>query len=161
MATIKTEGLDEYIKALNDISAKTEEFCGKAIYHGADVLADSVKSAITSLPTDNRPYVKDGRKRGPSDRQKAGLIDGFGIAKMQTDGESYNVKLGFDGYNDVVTKRWPKGQPNVIVARAVESGNSFMQPLKFMARAVNGSKSAAIEEMRKQVEQYLNDHMPQ
>ena len=159
MATIKVEGLDEYIKSLNELQAKTEEFCGQALYHGAAILADAAKASITSLPTDNRPFVRKGSRRGPSDKQKQGLIDGFGIAKMRTDGDTYNLKLGFHGYNDVVTKAWPKGQPNTMIARSVESGNSFMPPRRFMTRAINGSKSECIEEMKRQVEKYLADFM--
>lgn len=159
MATLEFKGLDEYVKQLNDIQAHTEEYCGKAIYKGADVVADAVKSAIRALPTDNRTYVKDGMKSGPSKGQKAGLINSFGIAKMRQDGTFYNVKLGFDGYNSIKTKAWPKGQPNAMIARSVESGTSFMKPNRFMSRAVNGSKGACEQTMKNTFDKYLTELM--
>lgn len=159
MAKLTVKGLDEYVEKLNDIQAHTKEFCGLALYNGADVLADAVKAEIIALPTDNRPYVKNGMKTGPSAKQKTGLIDGFGIAKMRDEGTSYNVKLGFDGYNSVVTDAWPKGQPNSMIARSVESGTSFMAPNKFMSKAINGSKGRAEEEMQNTLETYLNNLM--
>lgn len=159
MASIKFEGLDEYVKELNDIQAHTKEYCGIAIYHGADVVADSVKAAIRALPTDNSSYKKGGMKSGPTSAQKNGMISGFGIAKMRQDGTLYNVKLGFDGYNNVKTKAWPKGQPNSMIARSVESGTSFMRANRFMSKAVSRSKSACEQVMKTTFETYLTNLM--
>ena len=53
----------------------------------------------------------------------------------------YNVKIGFDGYNSVKTKRWPSGQPNAMVARSIESGTSWMTKQPFMRKAEQASKS--------------------
>lgn len=156
MAKIEFRGLDEYVKQLNDIQAHTEEYCGKAIYKGADVVADAVKAAIQALPTDNRTYVKDGMRSGPSNGQKAGLINSFGIAKMRQDGTLYNVKLGFDGYNSIKTKTWPKGQPNAMIARSVESGTSFMKANRFMNKTVNKSKGACEAVMKTTLENEIS-----
>lgn len=160
MATLEFKGLDEYVKQLNDIRANTEEICGAAIYKGADVVADAVKAAIVSMPTDNRPYVKDGdMKTGPSARQKTGLINSFGIAPMRTDGTMLNVKLGFDGYNDIKTDNWPNGQPNSMIARSIESGTSFLKANHFMSKAVNGSKGACEQTMKNTFDAYLTELM--
>jgi HK97 gp10 family phage protein len=159
MATLEFKGLDEYVKQLNDIQAHTDEFCGVAIYKGADVVADAVKSAIRALPTDNR-YVKSGdMKAGPSSMQKKGLIEGFGIAPMRKDGTLLNVKLGFDGYNDIKTDSWPNGQPNSMIARSIESGTSFMKANHFMSKAVNGSKGACEQTMKNTFDAYLTELM--
>lgn len=142
MAKLEFRGLDEYVAQLNKIANSTDKYIGATIYHGADVVADAVKAAIIALPTDNRPYVKDGdMKTGPSARQKTGLINSFGITPMRKDGTITNVKLGFDGYNSIKTQAWPKGQPNNMIARSVESGTSFMKANRFMSKAVRSSKA--------------------
>ena len=75
--------------------------------------------------------------------QKAGLLDGFGISRMKDDGGFVNVKLGFDGYNSTRTEKYPRGQPNVLIARSVNSGTTFRKKTKFVDKAVNSAKKAA------------------
>jgi hypothetical protein len=58
-----------------------------------------------------------------------------------------SVKLGFDGYNDVVTDKYPSGQPNQLIARAIESGTSWLQPCHFMSKAQNANKAAVEAKM--------------
>ena len=78
-----------------------------------------------------------------SDKEKQGLLDGFGVSPMQDDGGYINVKLGFDGYNGVKTKKYPKGQPNALIARVTESGSSYREKTPFIRPAVNASKKQA------------------
>lgn len=161
MAKLEFRGIDKYVKQLNDIQAHTEEYCGIAIYHGADVVADTVKEAINALPTDNRVYVKlgQGMKNGPSEKQKKGLREGFGIASLRKDGTLLNVKLGFDGYNDIETNFWPRGQPNSMIARSIESGTTFMKANHFMRKAVNKSKKECERVMSNTFDSYLSKLM--
>lgn len=141
MATFQFGGIDNYIKQLNKLQAATRDgVIGKAVYAGADVVANSVRSAIQSLP--------EGREGDSSigivtPAQKRGLLDGFGISRMRDDGGFVNVKLGFDGYNSVKTKKYPNGQPNALIARAVNSGTTFRKKTKFVDKAVDSAKKAA------------------
>ena len=41
------------------------------------------------------------------------------------------------------TKKYPNGQPNALIARAVNSGTSFRKKTRFLDKAVNASKKAA------------------
>ena len=66
---------------------------------------------------------------------------------MRNDGGFRNVKIGFDGYNYVKTKTWPKGQPNAMVARSIESGTSWMSKQPFMRKAESSSKSRCEQAM--------------
>lgn len=151
MAKIQVKLGDEYLAKVNKLSLMTrDQVCGRAIYAGAAVAADAVRDEIKSLPTDNR-FVKGGDKlTGPGERQKQGLLDSLGVTPMSDDGKGFlNVKIGFDGYNKIKTKRWPKGQPNQMVARAIERGTSFMMQNPFMKRAVSKSKKRALAAMEK------------
>ena len=137
------KGLDSYISYLQKIDAVTDEAIGEAVYEMAKVVADSVRSGIQALPTvsneANIATYKKGYSR-LSDEEKQGLLDGFGVSPMQDDNGYFNVKLGFDGYNSIKTKKYPKGQPNALIARVTESGSSYREKTPFIRPAVNASK---------------------
>lgn len=144
MARFEFSGIDNYISQLNKLQQSTKDgVVGKTVYAGAEVVADSVRRAIQALP------VGDGRARdgGLIDTvtlpQKAGLLDGFGISRMKDDDGFVNVKLGFDGYNSTRTEKYPRGQPNVLIARSVNSGTTFRKKTKFVDKAANSAKKAA------------------
>lgn len=141
MATFQFGGVDTYIKQLNKLQADTKAgVIGKTVYAGANVVANSVRSAIQSLPEGKEG---DAGLGAVTPAQKRGLLEGFGISKMRDDNGLVNVKLGFDGYNSVKTKKYPKGQPNALIARAVNSGTTFRKKTKFVDKAVNSAKKAA------------------
>lgn len=143
MATFQFGGIDNYIKRLNKLQQSTKDgVVGKTVYAGAAVVADAVRRAIQALPVgDGR--ARDGLISTVTLPQKAGLLDGFGISPMDDEDGFMNVKLGFDGYNTTRTKKYPRGQPNVLIARSVNSGTTFRKKTKFVDKAVNSSKRAA------------------
>lgn len=140
------KGLDNYISYLQKIDAVTDEAIGEAVYEMAKVVADSVRSGIQALPTvsnqANIATYKKGYSR-LSDEEKQGLLDGFGVSPMQDDGGYINVKLGFDGYNSVKTKKYPQGQPNALIARVTESGSSYREKTPFIRPAVKAVQKEA------------------
>lgn len=161
MAKIQVKLGDEYLAKVNKLSLMTrDQVCGRAIYAGAAVAADAVRTEIKALPTDNR-FVKGGAKLiGPGEQQKQGLLDSLGVAPMSDDGKGFlNVKIGFDGYNRIKTKRWPKGQPNQMVARAIERGTSFMVQNPFMKRAVSKVKKRVLAVMEKTADREIEKIM--
>lgn len=139
-------GLNSYIEYLQKINAVTDEVIGEAVYEMAKVVADSVRASIQALPAvsneANIATYKKGYSR-LSDKEKQGLLDGFGISPLQEDSGFVNVKLGFDGYNSVKTKKYPQGQPNALIARVTESGSSYREKTPFIRPAVNASKKQA------------------
>lgn len=150
MATFKFKGLDEYVRKLENLSSYTEILIGEAVYQGAEVVADTTKRAIEGIPVDNRTSVPT--RTSINQKQKNGLIKSFGIAKLQKTKHFYNVKTGFDGYNDIVTDRWPQGQPNVMIARSLESGTSFMPKNPVISKATRSAKKACEEAMQKSLD---------
>lgn len=152
MATIRFSKLRDYELMLGKIGDASKDICGAAIYEGAKIIADEVKANLNSLnvTTDELAMLK-AKKGEPTyitQRAKEGLIKSFGVTPMsQDDSGIYNVKLGFDGYNDVKTKKWPKGQPNQLIARACESGSSAMIKQPFFREAVQKTKKKAESRM--------------
>ena len=156
MAKITFPGLNDYELMISKLSKGVDDIAGKAIYAGAGIVADAIKENIKALPI-VRGYgtEKDPLPGGVTAPQKAGLIDGLGISPMQNDAGFLNVKIGFDGYNATKTEKYPKGQPNQLVARGVESGTSWKQKKPFIRPAINASKSRAEAEMARILDQEI------
>ena len=158
MAKWTMEGISEYIAYLQSIANVTDEAIGAGVYAMAEVVADRVRANIQVLPTvSNEANIATYRQEYSrlSDPEKQGLLDGFGVSPMQDDGGYKNVKLGFDGYNSVKTKKYPNGQPNVLIARVTESGSSYRQKTPFVRPAVNASRKEALEKGREAVDRVL------
>ena len=158
MAKWTMEGMSEYIAYLQSIANVTDEAIGAGVYAMAEVVADKVRDNIQALPTvsneANIATYRQGYSR-LSDPEKQGMLDGFGVSPMQDDSGYKNVKLGFDGYNSVKTKKYPNGQPNVLIARVTESGSSYRQKTPFVRPAVNASRKEALEKGREAVDRVL------
>ena len=160
MAKLTFRGLEEYELRISRLGKETERIAGEAIYEGAGIVADAVKANIHALPvvtgygTSETPLPG-----GVTAVQKAGLIEGFGISKMQNDSGYLNVKVGFDGYNRTKTKKYPQGQPNQLVARGVESGTSWKQAHPFVKSAVSKSRKQAEKAMADKLDEEIEKIM--
>lgn len=143
---IMGKGLNNYIAYLQSIEAVTDEMIGEAVYDMAKVVADKVRANIEALPAvsneANIATYREGYSR-LSEPEKQGLMDGFGVSPLQDDSGYRNVKLGFDGYNSIKTKKYPQGQPNALIARVTESGSSYREKTPFIRPAVNAARKPA------------------
>lgn len=141
MAKFKFEGVDDLLAQYQRLEKDSVEMCGKAIYAGAGTVMKHIVAAVEGIATDEHHGTPEQPCIGPTKYQKEGLIRSLGIAPMRVDGDFYNVKIGFDGYNGVKTKTWPSGQPNSMIARAVQSGTSWMQKQPFMRKAEQAARA--------------------
>lgn len=161
MAKFKVgDGISKYIDSLETISNATDDLIGKAIFEGAKVVTDEIRGALESVPVVNG-YAKEGEQAvGLTQVQKTGLLTSLGITTMKRTDGVYDVKVGFDGYNVVKTKRWPMGQPNTMIARSLESGTSFRAKNPVISKATRAAKDRAEEAMAKafddELEQRIN-----
>lgn len=142
--------MDEYIAQLQKLGKNTDKVIGAGVYAMAGVVADEVRQSIESLPAgndeqENIAAYRAGRKSKLSKKEKDGLLDGLGISSAQNDGGYINVKIGFSGYNSVKTKKYPNGQPNVLIARITESGSPYRDKTPFMRTAVARARQEAIK----------------
>lgn len=136
MVSLKMEGLDKFIDLCNLTVKQTDKLCSRAIYPGGGVMYNYALQSTRGIRTDPVGFRKGGKKWGPSAEQREALVESLGIAPIRKQRWGMNVKIGYDGYNNIVTERWPQGQPNMMIARSVESGTTFMQPQYFMDKAV-------------------------
>ena len=156
MAKITTKGLDDVLTKLDKLGDLSRETIGEIIYDGAGVMADAIKAEIQGLPVTVKKYTPGVMVKGITSAQKKGLMEGFGISKMQDNSGVYNIKLGFNGYNSQWSDKYPNGQPNSIIARSLCSGTSFREKNDFVGRAMR-KKKACIEAMRQKATEKIND----
>lgn len=149
MAKIDFKGIDAYAQALARMESGSEEIIKRAVYNGAAVVADAIKDGINSIPIQEGENglspigTPENPLYGITRKQKGDLLDGFGLAPMENDGGYIQTKAGFDGYGSTRTKAYPKGLPNVVLMRSVESGNSFRKKTPVIRRAVTKSRKPA------------------
>lgn len=160
MGKMELKGFEEYLKVLECLGGNVDAVLKKALYKGAGEMADTVRSEINSIAAvpdvENVKAYKEGRKNRLGIKQKKGLIESMGITDFEKEDGGYSTKIGFDGYNDVKTKKYPKGQPNVLIARVLESGSTYMEKVPFMRKSLTKGRKKAEEEMRKQVEEEVS-----
>lgn len=165
---IKWTGFDEYLKFVETLAGNSENAAKSALGQGAKVCADEVRKKISGLPVipdaeNLKAYAEkaDDKKYRLSVGQKAGLLKGLGIARFKTTAVDCNTSIGFEGYNDVKTRKYPNGQPNQLVARIYENGTSYSAKMPFVRPAKNASKkkaeAAMVEAFNKYVEAVKRD----
>lgn len=139
MATVTFPGIEQYEKQLEQIGRQAPRILGRALYDGAGILADAVQEEIRGLD-----------RLDP--RQREGLRKGLGIARFWEQNGDLLTKIGFEGYNDWKTKRWPNGQPNAMIARATIRGTSWMRANRFTARAAKKARERCIKAMQERMD---------
>lgn len=156
------KGGEEFSALLNGLSGNAVvEVMRGACYAGAGALAEAVNNEINNLPVQHG-YMKDKQKRnviGAHDKRM--LSERLGISRIDSTGDRASVAVGFDGYNDRPTKKYPKGVPIALIARSIESGSSVREKNPFMRRAYNNAKTQVQQKMLDAGQKLLNDKIKQ
>lgn len=164
MAKIEFKGIDEYAKVLAALGNESEEIVKSAVYKGAAIVADEIKSGINSIPiqegNNGLPPVgtPENKLYGISRKQKGDLMDSFGLAPMENDGDYIQTKAGVDGYGSIPTKKYPGGVPNVMLMRSIESGTSFRDKHPVFRQATNRARKRAEEAMKNEVDNQMQKY---
>lgn len=161
MAKIDFKGIDEYAKVLATLGNDSEEVIKSAVYKGAAPVADEIKTGLKGLPIEEGenglPPVgtPEHKLTGVSRRQKADLLDSFGLAPIENDNGYIQTKAGVDGYGSIKTKKYPKGTPNVALMRSIESGTSFREKHPIFRQATNRARKRAEKAMADEIDNQL------
>ena len=117
---------EEFSLAISRLATGSEEISKKAIYAGANVIADKIKSNLDGVL---------------SPEATGELVTSFGVTPIEKDADgNWNAKMGFDGYGT-------DGVANQLKARVLESGSSKQQKTPFVRPAVNATKKQAVARM--------------
>lgn len=134
MATIKLEGMDEYVKKLTALGANVEGSIKRAVYPAAGMVIEEIKR--------NCPEDSGDLKRS------------MALVKYQNDDGYIYTQVVFDGYDH-------KGVPNALKANVLESGSSTRKKQPFIRPAVNRVKLAAELMIANEFEKICEEKMNQ
>lgn len=155
MAQYEFVGFDAYMRQLDQLGQSTTGLCKRSIYDGAAVVADAVRAEVSALPVTDR----NEDPQGVFEYERDGLLDGLGIAKIKDRDGVVSTRIDFDGYNRMRSKKYPQGHPNSMIARAINAGTSKRAKNPFMKRAINKSKSTALNAMSARMDADINEIM--
>lgn len=130
---------EEFAIKLERLATDMDAVAREAIYEGTKIVADEVKKNLQAVI---------------SEEATGGLVDAFGITPIDKDIHGWNAKVGFDGYDETQkTKKYPKGVPYQLKARAMESGTSTRRKKPFMRTAMKATKLRVTEKMNEIIDQ--------
>ena len=154
VTVLKDASISDQLKKL---SGRTEEVAKKAIYAGAKILTDEVRKNLDNLPEEQFRFLMEGEKfGGVPPEQKKDLQDSLGVTPIKQDKTGdWNAKIGFDGYGSMPTTKYPKGLPNNLLARSIESGSSVRQKTPFVRPAIRKKKKEVLAEMQAVVDEEI------
>lgn len=125
---------EEFALALSHLAAQSEEISKKAIFEGAKVIADKIKSNLEGVL---------------SPEATGELVASFGVTPIIKDKDgNWNAKTGFDGYGS-------DGVANQLKARVLESGSSKQPKRPFVRPAVNATKKQVVAKMGEVIDQEI------
>ena len=153
--TMKTSGMDELSKRLGKLGVKAQEIASLSLYEGAGVMADAVSQAVRGIVTEPFRYGTIDNRRKPSPEEKAILVNAKkGVSKFKKthDAVYTNVGLNNSGY----AKLKGKTVPVPMIAHAINSGTSFMQPQPFFQKATS-KKNAAYAKIESELKKRLDE----
>lgn len=161
VARISFKNQREYflrLQKLEQAFAK-EETLEKAVYAGAAIVTDAIRGNLEALPEESFRFLQPGEIfHGLPEGQKKDLVDSFGLTPIERDRNGFiHTKPGFDGYGSFPTETYPKGVPNQLIARAVESGSSVREKTPFVRPAINAKRKEAIETMEEVIDEEIKD----
>lgn len=134
MAKIEMQGLDDYMKRLNDLGVSVEGSIKRAVYPAAGMVIEAIKA---NTPVDT-----------------GGLRDSAALRTFKNDNGYVYTQVTFDGYDE-------RGHPNPVKARVIESGSSTRQKHPFIRPAVNRVKAQAEAMMAAEFEKICEEKMNQ
>ena len=150
--TMKTEGVEEISRMLNQLGEKAQAVASKALYDGAGIMAKEIANRVHGIDTAPFKYASGGETRMPSPEEKAVVesAGAVGIAKFDKNGSEVQTSVGYNrsGYAMMVGKRVPVP----LIANSINSGTSFMRKQPFVRKAVNRASSRASAAIRESIE---------
>ena len=151
------KGIDKLLVQLADMSNALvfDEEAKKALEKGADVVADITRQELISMKVDDRPFVnveKEGKRTSIRTIQKNALIRGFGLTPIQYT-DKKNAMNKKTGVNKDVNKF---NQPNVVIARRLERGTSYMDKNPVFSRASRKARNQCIKAMGDSITNSIN-----
>lgn len=148
-------------KRMEKLRIAVSRYIGKkALYGGADIFADILKEETENIPDEVfRHLDKEEKFKSVAEKDKQHLVDAMGISEFYENGHIIEASVGFDGYQGIPTAKYPKGVPNALLARSINSGSSVRQRYPFIDDAVKKAAPKVEERMREITENEIDKIM--
>ena len=98
------DGMAEISELLDKMEEQAPKVAARALYEGAGIVADALKTEVHNITTAPFKYTKDGEARLPSPEEKEALENAeLGIARFSKNGVEIDTSVGFNqaGYTAV------------------------------------------------------------
>lgn len=154
-------GLEDLYLKLETIATDSGAIARKCLYEGAKVVADELRQAVETIPTEEHHAVPTARNGIQiaylTPEEKAACLNGIGVAKHEERGDAYTTAVSFNGYMDEpTTKRYPHGIPVAVIMRSLEIGSSVRKKYPVCRKAFNKAKPLALAAMQKKLDEHIN-----
>ena len=145
-------GTDELSAMLAKLENEAEPIAAMALYEGAAIVANAFKSAANSIQAAPFKWGTKRRPRLPSLIEKAAVTN-IGIATFHKEGGAeVNTVVGVpEGYVSINGK----AKAVKLLARAINSGTSFMNKQPVFRKAISSSRGAAQAAMTQKAEELI------
>lgn len=139
--SVTTSGIAEIEAMFDKLGAESQKVAAHALYEGAKVMADSVTSSAGGIRSEAFRYGTPEHRRYPTPEEAAAAQSATTISKFGNDGMSVSTTVGTSngGYANINGKSVPAS----LLARAINSGTSFMVKQPFFRKAVNSARQSA------------------
>lgn len=134
--------LDRLMESFGNLAYDSPAIGKECVYEAARVLLDGIRTNINALSD-------------ITEAEKQGMLKGLGVTKIENRNGSISNSISFDGYNSYVTKKYPKGHANVMIARAIEHGVAWEKQDKFIQRAVKRYRESAVQAVEQVLEKEI------
>lgn len=166
MARMNFTGVEEFSNKILALGTDAESVAKAALYDGAGVVADALRQAVDTLPTEKMhpvPGMPNGDQYGVlnviTEEDKQDLKGGVGIAKFENKRGGVTTAVSFNGYARRTEKKYPKGVPLAMIARSIESGSSTRAKHPFVRPLAKRVQAAALDAMIKGADKRINEIM--
>lgn len=148
-----------------EISKNTDKACKYSLYDAAGLAAGVIRAGIDGLHVvSDAAAIQAWKHNTPTYicyTQRAGLYQSLGLTPMKKRNGVWSIAAGIDnkdpvtGYNAIKTKRWPKGQPNIMIAASCEHGSSAMLAQPFIRPAFENNRNQMQKMMKEACQRWI------
>lgn len=148
---LKVDGMAELSEMLGQLDEQAQGVASKALYKGAGIVADELRSSAEQIRTAPFHWTMNGQRLPSPEEKEIVLQASAGIARFDKNGLEINTSVGFRnaGYAELKGKTKPIPQ----IVNAINSGTSFMSKQPFVRKAARSGGQKAIEAMRADIEE--------
>lgn len=161
---LKMSGIAELEMRIATLERSAPGVAKACLYEGARVLADSLRAAVSTIPTQEHhavPNAPNGRQLVyMTPEEKAACLAGIGIAKFQGDIGHFETAVGFEGYQTTATSEgYPYGIPVPMLMRSIEIGSSVRAKYPIIRKALKGAEGGALAAMQAKFDEIIEKIM--